>query len=43
MVLTVNGRVAAVGQDAGAYQRLLDIVSRADTSECIRQGLAATG
>ena len=39
MVLTVNGRAAAVVQDAEAYQRLLDIAARADAYEGIRQGL----
>jgi prevent-host-death family protein len=39
VVLTVNGKAAAVVQDAEAYQRLLDIVARADAAEGIRQGL----
>jgi prevent-host-death family protein len=39
MVLTVNGKAAAVVQDAEAYQRLLDIAARADAMEGIRQGL----
>jgi len=39
VVLTVNGKAAAVVQDAGAYQRLLDIAARADAREGIRQGL----
>jgi prevent-host-death family protein len=39
MVLTVNGKAAAVVQDAEAYQRLLDIAARADAEEGIRQGL----
>jgi prevent-host-death family protein len=39
MVLTVNGKAAAVVQDAEAYQRLLDIAARADVNEGIRQGL----
>lgn len=39
VVLTVNGRAAAVVQDAEAYQRLLDIAARADVDEGIRQGL----
>ncbi len=39
LVLTVNGRAAAVVQDAEAYQRLLDIAARADVGEAIRQGL----
>jgi prevent-host-death family protein len=45
MVLTVNGKAAAVVQDAEAYQRLLDIAAQADANEGIRQGLedARTG
>jgi prevent-host-death family protein len=39
LVLTVNGKAAAVVQDAEAYQRLLDIAARADAKEGIRQGL----
>ena len=39
VVLTVNGKAAAVVQDAEAYQRLLDLAARADEEEGIRQGL----
>ncbi len=39
VVLTVNGKAAAVVQAAEAYQRLLDIAARADAEEGIRQGL----
>ena len=39
IVLTVNGKAAAVIQDAEAYQRLLDIPAGADAREGIRQGL----
>lgn len=39
VVLTVNGKAEAIVQDAGAYQRLLDITARADAREGIRQGL----
>jgi prevent-host-death family protein len=39
VVLTVRGKAAAIVQDAEAYQRLLDIASRADSEEGIRQGL----
>ncbi len=39
MVLTVNGKAAAVVQDAEAYQRLLDIAARANAKEGVRQGL----
>ncbi len=37
IVLTVNGKAEAVVQDAGAYQRLLDIAARADVYEALRQ------
>ena len=39
VVLTVNGKAAAIVQDAAAYQRLLDLASNADAEEGIRQGL----
>src|SRR5277367_6018204 len=39
MVLTVNGKAAAVVQDPEAYQRLLDIAAQASAEEGIRQGL----
>jgi prevent-host-death family protein len=39
VVLTVNGKAAAVVQDAEAYQRLLDIAAGADADEGIRKGL----
>jgi prevent-host-death family protein len=39
VVLTVNGKAAAVVQDAEAYQRLLDIAASADEDEAIRQAL----
>jgi prevent-host-death family protein len=39
VVLTVNGKAAAIVQDAAAYQRLLDIAAAADAREGIRQGL----
>jgi prevent-host-death family protein len=39
VILTVKGKAEAVVQDAGAYQRLLDIAARADVYEGIRQGL----
>jgi prevent-host-death family protein len=38
VILTVNGKAAAVVQDAEAYQRLLDIAAQADAGEGIRQG-----
>jgi len=37
VILTVNGKAQAVVQEAGAYQRLLDIAARADVFEAIRQ------
>lgn len=39
VVLTVNGKAAAVVQDAEAYQRLLDIAASADAAEGIRRGV----
>ena len=39
VVLTVNGKAAAIVQDAEAYQRLLDIAAHANPNEGIRQGL----
>ena len=39
VVLTVKGKAAAIVQDAGAYQRLLDIAATASAEEGIRQGL----
>jgi prevent-host-death family protein len=39
VVLTVNGKAAAVVQDAAAYQRLLDLAASADEEGAIRQGL----
>ena len=39
LVLTVNGKAAAVVQDAESYQRLLDLAAQADAQEGIRQGL----
>src|SRR4051812_43842992 len=39
VILTVKGQAAAIVQDAGAYQRLLDIAARVDVYEAISQGL----
>ena len=39
VVLTVNGKAAAVVQDAEAYQRLVDLAAQSDAEEGIRQGL----
>lgn len=38
LILTVNGKAAAVLQDADAYQRLLDLAACANAGEGIRQG-----
>lgn len=39
VILTVNGKAAAVVQDADAYQQLLDLAADASAAEGIRQGL----
>jgi prevent-host-death family protein len=39
VVLTVNGKAALVVQDAAAYQRLLEVVERAEAITGIRRGL----
>jgi prevent-host-death family protein len=39
VILTVNGKAAAVLQDAQAYQHLLDLAAEASAEEGIRQGL----
>jgi PHD/YefM family antitoxin component YafN of YafNO toxin-antitoxin module len=39
VILTVNGKAAAVIQDAEAYQHLLDLAAEASAAEGIRQGL----
>jgi len=39
VILTVNGKAAAVVQDAEAYQHLLDLAAAASAAEGIRQGL----
>jgi prevent-host-death family protein len=39
VVLTVQGKAAAIVQDAEAYQRLLDVAASADAVEGSRQGL----
>jgi prevent-host-death family protein len=39
VILTVNGKAAAVVQDAEAYQHLLDLAAAASAEEGIRQGL----
>lgn len=39
VVLTINGKAELVVQDAGSYQRLLDLVDRLEAIEGIRNGL----
>jgi PHD/YefM family antitoxin component YafN of YafNO toxin-antitoxin module len=39
LVLTINGKAQLVVQDAGSYQRLLELVDRLEAIEDIRQGL----
>jgi len=39
VILTVNGKAAAVVQDAEGYQHLLDLAAEASAAEGIRQGL----
>ena len=41
VVLTVNGKAAAVVHDATWYQKLLDAVERAEAIEGIERGLAS--
>jgi len=43
VILTVNGKAAAVVQDAEAYQRLLDLAAEHSAGEGIRQGLDDLG
>ncbi|MEW6212596.1 MAG: type II toxin-antitoxin system Phd/YefM family antitoxin, partial [Acidobacteriota bacterium] len=39
VVLTVNGKAEVVVQDAASYQRMLDLIDRAEAIEGIRRGL----
>lgn len=39
VVLTVNGRAELVVQDAGAYQKMLERIERAETVAALRQGM----
>ena len=39
LVLTVNGRAEIVVQDAESYQRMLEVLDRAETIEALREGL----
>jgi prevent-host-death family protein len=40
IVLTINGRAELVVQDAGSYQKLLELVERLEAIAGIRKGLA---
>ena len=39
LVLTVNGKAEIVVQDADSYQRMLEVLDRAETIEALREGL----
>jgi hypothetical protein len=39
VVLTINGQIELVVQDATSYQVLLELVDRLDTIEAIREGI----
>lgn len=39
LVLTVNGKAELVVQDAESYQRMLEVLDRAETIEALREGL----
>jgi prevent-host-death family protein len=41
MVLTVNGKAEVVVQDAASYQRMLDLVERAEAVLGVKRGLEA--
>jgi prevent-host-death family protein len=41
VVLTINGRAKVVVQDAESYQRMIELLDRAETIEAIREGLEA--
>lgn len=41
LVLTVNGKAAIIVQDAESYQRMLELLDRAETIEAVREGLAS--
>ncbi len=43
VVLTINGKAEVVIQDAKSYQRLLELVDRAEAVVGIRKGLASMG
>src|SRR5262245_28474501 len=40
VVLTVNGKAEVVVQDAGAYQRLMELAAKAEMIEFLRQSKA---
>ena len=39
LVLTVNGKAEIIVQDAESYQRMLEVLDRAETIEALREGL----
>ena len=39
LVLTVNGKAELIVQDAESYQRMLELLDRAETIESVREGL----
>jgi prevent-host-death family protein len=39
LVLTVNGKAEIIVQDAESYQRMLELIDRAETIEAVREGL----
>lgn len=39
LVLTVNGKAEIVVQDAESYQRMLELLDRAEAIEAVREGL----
>jgi PHD/YefM family antitoxin component YafN of YafNO toxin-antitoxin module len=39
LVLTINGKAELIVQDAESYQRMLEVLDRAETIEGVREGL----
>jgi prevent-host-death family protein len=39
LVLTVNGKAEIIVQDAESYQRMIELLDRAETIEAVREGL----
>ena len=39
VVLTINGKAELVVQDAGSYQKLLELADRLETIEAVREGM----